>query len=73
MSKFQFIPPSAPTPEKFRLALPPDVVSWIESEATQAGCTREAVLEQAVKFAFDSLRSEVEVQPKRSRKPAVSV
>lgn len=52
--RFQFTPPNTTQAEKIRLSLTPEILSWADGLANASSSSREAVLEQAVQFAFDS-------------------
>jgi len=63
--KFEFLPPSSLTAGRVKLTLPAEVLAWADELATSKGSTREAVLGQAIQFAFHSA---MEPEPKHSRK-----
>jgi len=63
--KFEFTPPSSLTAGKVKLTIPSEVLAWADEIAATNESTREAVLGQAIRFAFTSA---VEPQPKPARK-----
>ena len=60
--KFEFVPPAAATAEKIRLEIPAPILTWAEEVAKANQGTKEAVLEQALQFAFDSAAKPIRVR-----------
>jgi|GEM_PF-3050318 len=65
--KFEFHPPSSLSAGKVKLAIPAEILTWADELAVSKESTREAVLGQAIQFAFHSAM-EPEPKPARKRK-----